>query len=136
MIKSEIQLKNCLDDLYKLGVIQGEHNINWADEYNLLEHSKRYYHKTKSIADKYSIDYSDSPEDYRENDDEKEYVFDMNGFLYNYYLACKDRKRAKNKINLYIKLNKHMVMDIKYLETLSLLNTIFDKIEIVESLRW
>ena len=74
MIKSEIQLKNCLDDLYKLGVIQGEHNINWADEYNLLEHSNEYYHKTKSIADKSSIDYSDSPEDYRENDDEKEYV--------------------------------------------------------------
>ena len=74
MIKSEIQLKNFLDDLYQLGVIQGEHNINWADEYNLLEHSKRYYHKTKSIAEKYSIDYSDSPEDYRENDDEEEYV--------------------------------------------------------------
>ena len=74
MIKSKIQLKDCLDDLYQLGVIQGEHNINWADEYNLLEHSKRYYHKTKSIADKYPIDYSDSPEDYREKDDEKEYA--------------------------------------------------------------
>lgn len=81
--------------------------------------------------------YCDSePFEFYHRYDEKEYVFDMNGFLYNYYLACKDRKRAKNKINLYIKLNKHMVMDIKYLETLSLLNIIFDKIEIVESLRW
>ena len=49
MIKSGIQLKNCLDDLYQLGVIQGEHNINWADEYNLLEHSNEYYHKTKRM---------------------------------------------------------------------------------------
>ena len=74
MIKFEIPLNDCLDDLYQLGVIQGEHNVNWADEYNLLEHSKQYYHKTKSIADKYGIDYSDSPEDYRENDDEEEYA--------------------------------------------------------------
>ena len=40
MIKSnEIILKECLKDLYKLGIIQGEHNINWTDEYNLLEYS-------------------------------------------------------------------------------------------------
>ena len=64
MIKSETLVKDCLDDLYQLGMIQGEHNINWADEYNLLEHSKQYYHKTKSIADKYHIDYNDSAEDY------------------------------------------------------------------------
>ena len=73
MIKSKIPLKDCLNDLYQLGVIQGEHNINWADEYNLLEHSKEYYNKTKSIADKYTIDYDISLEDWRESDDEEEY---------------------------------------------------------------
>ncbi len=74
MNKSEMPLKNCLDDLYQLGVIQGEHNINWADEYNLLEHSKDYYNKTKSIAEKYNITYDTSIEDYREHDDDEEYI--------------------------------------------------------------
>ena len=74
MIKSnEIILKECLKDLYKLGIIQGEHNINWTDEYNLLEYSKNYFNKTKTIADKYNINYNTSLEDYREYDNEAEY---------------------------------------------------------------
>ena len=74
MIKSnEIILKECLKDLYKLGVIQGEHNINWTDEYNLLEYSKNYFNKTKTIADKYNINYNTYLEDYREYDNESEY---------------------------------------------------------------
>jgi len=43
----EKTLEESLNDLYRIGVIQGEHNINWADEYNLLEHSKNYYKKIK-----------------------------------------------------------------------------------------
>lgn len=74
MIKSnEITLEDCLKDLYHLGMIQGEHNINWTDEYNLLEYSKNYFRKTKAIADKYNINYNVSIEDYREYDDEEEY---------------------------------------------------------------
>ena len=74
MIKSnEIILKECLKDLYKLGIIQGEHNINWTDEYNLLEYSKNYINKTKTIADKYNINYNTYLEDYREYDNESEY---------------------------------------------------------------
>lgn len=74
MIKSnEIILKECLKDLYKLGIIQGEHNINWTDEYNLLEYSKNYFNKTKTIADKYNINYNTYLEDYREYDNESEY---------------------------------------------------------------
>jgi len=74
MIKSnEIILKDCFKDLYQLGVIQGEHNINWTNEYNLLEYSKKYFNKTKTIADKYNINYNTSLEDYREYDDEEEY---------------------------------------------------------------
>ena len=74
MIKSEIPLEDYPDDLYQLGVIQGEHNIYWADEYNLLEHSKEYHNKTKSIADKYNIDDEISLEDWHESDDEEEYL--------------------------------------------------------------
>lgn len=48
-------MKEYLEDLYNLGIIQGEHNSNWSDEYNLLEHSRNYYHKTKAIADKYGV---------------------------------------------------------------------------------
>ncbi|MBE6496730.1 MAG: hypothetical protein E7Z81_00365 [Methanobrevibacter sp.] len=55
-------------------MIQGEHNINWANEYNLLEHSKEYYNKTKSIADKYNIDDEISLEDWHESYDEEEYL--------------------------------------------------------------
>lgn len=74
MIKSnEIILKECLKDLYKLGIIQGEHNINWTNEYNLLEYSKNYFNKTKTIADKYNINYNTYLEDYREYDNESEY---------------------------------------------------------------
>ena len=74
MIKSnEIILKECLKDLYKLGIIQGEHNINWTDEYNLLEYSKNYFNKTKTIADKYNINYNTYLEDYREYNNESEY---------------------------------------------------------------
>ena len=74
MIKSnKIILKECLKDLYKLGMIQGEHNINQTDEYNLLEYSKNYFNKTKTIADKYNINYNTSLEDYREYDNESEY---------------------------------------------------------------
>lgn len=46
--------------------MQKEHNINWTDEYNLLEHSKNYYNKIKTIADKYGIEYNRTLEDYRE----------------------------------------------------------------------
>ena len=70
---NEMTLNDCLKDLYQLGMIQGEHNINWSDEYNLLEHSKTYYDKTKAIADKYDINYNSCIDDYREHDDEKEY---------------------------------------------------------------
>jgi len=58
--------EECLNDMYRLGVVQGEHNINWTDEYNLLEHSKNYYNKIKTIADKYGIECNRTLEDYRE----------------------------------------------------------------------
>lgn len=51
----EKTLNESLNDLYRIGVIQGEHNINWADEYNLLEHSKNHYKKIKTIADEYGV---------------------------------------------------------------------------------
>ncbi len=74
MIKTnEISVKECLKDIYQLGMIQGEHNINWTDEYDRLEYSKTYYIKTKIIADKYNINYNTSIEDYRKNDQEEEY---------------------------------------------------------------
>ncbi len=57
-MKMEKGIEECLDDLYRLGVVQGEHNINWADEYNLIEHSKNYYLKIKSVADKYGVESS------------------------------------------------------------------------------
>ena len=72
-----MNLEDCLDDLYQLGVIQGEHNINWQDEYNLLEYSKNYYNKTKAIADKYGITYKDLPED---SDDEEYWLWDRRAF--------------------------------------------------------
>lgn len=72
MNKFRVLPENCLNDLYRLGVIQGEHNVNWADELNQLEYSKQYYAKTKNIADKYNIDFDASIEDYRENGDEEE----------------------------------------------------------------
>jgi hypothetical protein len=71
--RNEISLKDCLKDLYQLGMIQGEHNINWTDEYGRLEHSKNYYNKTKTIADKYNIKYDTFIEDYREYDGEEEF---------------------------------------------------------------
>lgn len=83
MIKYEIQIKNCLDDLYQLGVIQGEHNINWTDEYNLLEPSNKYYHKTKNIANKHGRSIEIFPEDYRVNDEEKYALADKLGFNIN-----------------------------------------------------
>lgn len=52
----EKTLEECLDDLYLLGQVQGEHNINWSDEYNLLEHSKNYSDRMKAIAQKYGIE--------------------------------------------------------------------------------
>jgi len=66
--------EECLKDLYLLGLIQGEHNINWTDEYNLLKHSKNYYHKIKTIADKYSIRCNKTLMDYCEDEDENEYM--------------------------------------------------------------
>ncbi len=84
MIKSEKSIEDCLNDLYQLGVIQGEHNINWADEYNLLEHSKNYYTKIKSIADEYGVSLDSALEDYREeSDDEEYYLWDRMGFHLN-----------------------------------------------------
>ena len=65
--------EECLNDMYRLGVVQGEHNINWTDEYNLLEHSKNYYNKIKTIADKYGIECNRTLEDYREDEDDEEY---------------------------------------------------------------
>ena len=80
----EITFQGCLNDLYQLGVIQGEHNINWTDEYNLLEYSKTYYEKTKAIADKYNINYNTCIEDYRENDDvEENWLWDRMAFNMN-----------------------------------------------------
>ena len=69
----EKTLEESLNDLYRIGVIQGEHNINWADEYNLLEHSKNYYKKIKTIADEYGVDFDFKLEDYREDSDDEEY---------------------------------------------------------------
>lgn len=70
----EQNVEECLKDLYELGLVQGEHNINWADEYNLLEHSIRYFKKTQDIVDKYGIKCNKTLEDYCERDGEKEYV--------------------------------------------------------------
>lgn len=67
-------VEECLKDLYELGLVQGEHNIKWADEYNLLEHSISYFKKTHDIVDKYGINCDKTFEDYRESDGEKEYV--------------------------------------------------------------
>ena len=66
--------KDYLKDLYRLGEIQGEHNINWSDEYNLLEYSKDYYEKTMTIASKYNITCTNSLEDFREYNGEPEYM--------------------------------------------------------------
>lgn len=63
----EKTLEKSLNDLYRIGVIQGEHNINWADEYNLLEHSKNYYKKIRTIADEYGVGFDFKLEDYRED---------------------------------------------------------------------
>lgn len=52
----EKTLEECLDDLYLLGLVRGEHNVNWADEYNLVEHSKNYYDRMKAIALRYGVD--------------------------------------------------------------------------------
>lgn len=74
-------IEECLDDLYKLGVVQGEHNINWADEYNLLEHSKKYFYKIKSISDEYSVGFDGCLEDYLEERYDEEYsLWDRMGF--------------------------------------------------------
>ena len=79
-----MNIENCLKDLYQLGIMQGEHNINWEDEYNLLEYSKNYYNKTKAIADKYNIDYNNCLEDYREDDGDDEYwLWDRLAFAMN-----------------------------------------------------
>ena len=55
----EKTLGQCIDDLYLLGLVQGEHNINWADEYNLLEHSQNYYEKIKAIGLEYGVECGD-----------------------------------------------------------------------------
>lgn len=55
----EKTLGQCLDDLYILGPVQGEHNINWTDEYNLLEHSQNYYEKIKAIGLEYGVECGD-----------------------------------------------------------------------------
>ena len=55
----EKTLGQCLDDLYLLGQVQGEHNINWADEYNLLEHSQNYYEMIKAIGLEYGVECGD-----------------------------------------------------------------------------
>ena len=89
----EMSLEECLEDLYQLGMIQGEHNINWADEYNLLEYSKTYYNKTRAIADKYNINYNSCLDNYREDDDEEEYqLWDKSAFHMNELI----RKHIKN----------------------------------------
>lgn len=70
-----------LNDLYQLGLVQGEHNINWTDEYNLLKHSKNYYNRIKTIADKYGIKCNTQLEDYREDEDDEEYfLWDRRAF--------------------------------------------------------
>ncbi|MBE6490113.1 hypothetical protein [uncultured Methanobrevibacter sp.] len=69
----EKTLEESLNDMYRIGAIQGEHNINWADEYNLLEHSKNYYKKIKTIADEYGVGFDFKLEDYREDSDYEEY---------------------------------------------------------------
>lgn len=79
----EKTLEECLKDLYKLGVVQGEHNINWADEYNLLNHSKNYYDGIKAIAEEYGVVLDSSPEDYREEEDEEYLLWDRMGFHLN-----------------------------------------------------
>lgn len=77
-------------------MIQGEHNINWTDEYNLLEHSKNYYKKIKTIADEYSVDFDSKLEDYREDSDDKEYnLWDRLAF------------------DLSEKLKEHILIDVK-----------------------
>ena len=77
----EKTLDESLNDLYRIGVIQGEHNINWTDEYNLLKHSKNYYEKIKTIADEYDIGFDFKLEDYRESsDDEEYYLWDRKAF--------------------------------------------------------
>ena len=79
--KMEKTLDESLNDLYRIGVIQGEHNINWTDEYNLLKHSKNYYEKIKTIADEYDIGFDFKLEDYRESsDDEEYYLWDRKAF--------------------------------------------------------
>jgi len=80
----EKTFEECLNVLYKLGVVQGEHNINWADEYNLLEHSRNYYDKIKAIADEYDVEFDYQLEDYREDSDDDEYfLWDRMGFHLN-----------------------------------------------------
>ena len=69
----EKTLEESLNDLYRIDVIQEEHNINWTDEYNLLEHSKNYYKKIKTIADEYGVVFDFKLEDYREDSDDEEY---------------------------------------------------------------
>ena len=80
----EKTVEECLNDLYLLGVVQGEHNINWADEYKLLEYSKNYYDRMKAIAQEYGIDSDGCLEDYREDRDDEEYLlWDRRGFHLN-----------------------------------------------------
>lgn len=66
--------------------------------------------------------------DYDEND--------INKYLMDYYLACKNKKRAKNKMTLLIEFNQSLVLDKELLTTLSLLNNMFDKIEIVDDIKF
>lgn len=76
--------EKCLNDLYLLGVVQGEHNINWTDEYNLLEHSKNYYNRMKNIAQDYGVGLASCLDDYREDADDDEYLlWDRMGFHLN-----------------------------------------------------
>ena len=60
-----------INDIFKLGLIQGEHNIKWEyDEYNRLPHCKDYYKKINAIEKKYGINYESFIE---KDEDEDEY---------------------------------------------------------------
>ena len=62
----------------------------------MLEHSKNYYKKIKTIADEYSVDFDSKLEDYREDSDDKEYnLWDRLAF------------------DLSEKLKEHILIDVK-----------------------
>ncbi len=92
-------LEKCLNDLYLLGVIQGEHNINWTDEYHLLEYSKDYYRRIKSIADEQGIDLDSSLENYRDDldDDDEYFLWDRMGFHLNELIQEEILNKIRNR---------------------------------------